>query len=198
MKILGNFTLVFHVILPLSQVILTKFLWEVSPCSESFRLLEWQAENITSGQGSPRERSPVGSRFSESSFLDVPGTATEQVRACGFRRNSSSLDKAPKMHDSARLNSLESFLVTLPSISSETWEMYSCAIPGPSVFCDWLYLLFSGASLETSANFLLFLNVAMILRGKLCQMWRLNCCFWNYNKCRSLLWGKRVSTKANS
>ena len=34
------------------------------------------------------------------------------------------------------------FLVTLPSISFETWEMYSWVIPGSSVFCDWLLLLF--------------------------------------------------------
>ena len=38
------------------------------------------------------------------------------------QKNSSSFDKAPKIRDSVLLNSLESFLVTLPSISSETWE----------------------------------------------------------------------------
>ena len=58
----------------------------------------------------------MGSGFSESLLLDVPGTATERVRICGFRRNSSSFDKAPKIRDSVRLNSFESFLVTLPSI----------------------------------------------------------------------------------
>ena len=78
------------------------------------------------------------------------------------------------MCDSVRLNSLESFSVNLPSISSETWAMYSSAIPGSSVFCDWLFLVFSGVSIETACNFLLFLNVAMILREKLCQLWRLN------------------------
>ena len=93
---------------------------------------------------------------------------------CGFRRNSSSFNKAPKMRDSVRLNSLENFLVTLPSISSETWEMYSWAIPGSSVFCDWLFLVISGVSLETAANFLLFHNVSMILKENLYQFWRLN------------------------
>ena len=44
-------------------------------------------------------------------FLDVPETATEQVRTCGFRRNSSSLAKAPKMRDFVRLNSFEGFFV---------------------------------------------------------------------------------------
>ena len=59
----------------------------------------------------------------------------EQVRTCGFRRNSSSFDRAPKIRDFVRLNSFESFLVTVPSIFSETWEMYSWAIFGSSVFC---------------------------------------------------------------
>ena len=124
-------------------------------------------------QGLFREWSPVGSRFSELLFLDVPGTATEQVRTCGFRRNSSSLDRAPKIRDSVRLNSFESFLVTLPSISSETWEMYSWDNSESSVFCDRLFLAFSGVSLETAANFLLFLSVAMIRREKFCKQWRL-------------------------
>ena len=47
------------------------------------------------------------------------------IRTCGFRRNSSSFDRAPKIRDSDLLNSFESFLVIFPSISSETWEMYS-------------------------------------------------------------------------
>ena len=153
-------------------------LWLDSSSSEPFRLPEWLVENIASGQGSLRERSPMGSRFSESLFLDVPGRATEQVRTCGFRRNSSSLDKAPKKRDSVRLSSFESFSVTLPSISSETWEIYSWAISESSVFCGWLFLVFSGVSLEIADNFLLFLKVAMILREKFCQLWRLN---WSFN-----------------
>ena len=81
------------------------------------------------------------------------------------------------MRDSVRLNSCESFLVTLPSISSETWEMYSWAISGSSVFHDWLFLVFSGVSLETAAIFLLFLKVAMLLREKFYQQYRLN---WSF------------------
>ena len=76
---------------------------------------------------------------------------------------------------------LGKFLVTLLSIFSETWVKYSSAISELSVFCDWLFLVFSGVSLETTANFLLFLNVAMILRKKLCHLWRLNW-FLFYNK----------------
>ena len=92
------------------------YLWSVFSCSESFRLLKWLVENTALEQGSPRERSPVGSRFSESLFLDVAGTATDQVRTCGFRKKSPSLDKAPKMRDTVRLNSSESF--QLPSLQS--------------------------------------------------------------------------------
>ena len=109
----------------------------------------------------------MGSRFSELLFLDVPGTATEQIRTCGFRRKSSGLDKAPKIPDSVRLNSFEIFLVTLPSISSETWVMYYSATPWFSVFCDWLFLVFSVVSLKTVADFLLFLNVAITLTENL-------------------------------
>ena len=88
-------------------------LWWVSSSYEPIRLPEWWVENTASEQGSPRERSPVGSRFSESLFLDVPGTATEQVRTSDFRRNSSSLDKAPKIRDSVRLNSFNDSLQSL-------------------------------------------------------------------------------------
>ena len=75
------------------------------------------------------------------------------------------------------LNSLEIFLVTLPSISSETWEMYSWVNSGSSTVCPLLLLLPSGVSLETAANFLLFVNVAILLQGKSCQRWRLNLSF---------------------
>ena len=160
-------------------------LWGYSSTSGLFRLPEWWQENLTSGQGSSRGRSPVGSRFSELLFLDVPGTATEQVRTCGFRRNSSSFDRATKIRDSVLVNSFESFLVTLPLISSKTWEMYSWSISGSNVFSDWLVLVFSGVSLETAADFLLFLKVAMILREKFCQQWKLK---WIFYFCNQKWW----------
>ena len=99
---------------------------------------------------------------------DVSGTTTEQVRTCGFRRKSSSFDRAPKIRDSVLLNCFESFLVTLLSISSETWKKHSWAISGSIVFRDWVLLILSGASLETAASFRLFLNVAMLLKKKFC------------------------------
>ena len=132
-----------------------------------------EKEILTSGQASIGERSPLGSRFPESLFLVVPRTATDQVQTRGFKRNSSSLDRPLKIRDPVRLKSFQSFLVTVPSISWETCEMYSWAISGWSVFCDWLFLVFSGVSFETAASFLLF-KVAKILREKFCQQWRLN------------------------
>ena len=93
------------------------------------------------------------SRTSKLLLLDVPVTATEQVRTCGFQKKFIKLRQAPKMRDSVQKISSESFLVTLPSISSETWEMFSWANSGSSVFCDWLFLVFSGVSPETAADF---------------------------------------------
>ena len=90
---------------------------------------------------------------------------------------SSSLDRAPKIRDSVRLNSFENFLVNLPSIYSKTWEICSWAVSGTSVFCDWRFLVPSGVSPETGAIFLLFLKVAIILRAKSCQQWRRNWIF---------------------
>ena len=146
---------------PTSRV---RYFWGVSSCSESFNLPVRLAGNTTSRQMSFKERFSVGSRFSELLFLDLPRTATEQAWTYGFRRNSSSSDKAPEMCDSFWLNSRKSYLVTLSSLSSEIRVMYSSAIPGLSVFCDWLFLVFSGVSLETAPNLFLFLIVAIILR----------------------------------
>ena len=100
-------------------------------------------------------------------FRNVPGTVPECVVICWFKRNSSNLDRAPKMRDSVRLNFWDSFLVTLPSICSETCVMYSSLILGTDVFRDWPFLGFSSCvSLVTAANFRLFLNVAIFLKGK--------------------------------
>ena len=130
--------------------------------------------NSTSGPGSSEGRSSLVPWFPRLLLLEVPGATTEQVRTCGFKRNSSSFDKAPKIRDSVLLNSFDSFLVTLPSISSETWEMYSWVSSGSRTFGALPLLVFSGVSLETAANFLLFLNVAIKLGKRFSQRWRLN------------------------
>ena len=59
------------------------------------------------------------------------------------------------------LNSWYNFIVTLPSISLELCAMYSSVIPGADRFCDWLFLAYSCVSLNTAANFRLFLNAAI-------------------------------------
>ena len=142
-----------------------KFNWQGS---ESVRLLARQAENSTSGWGSFWERSPLGSWFSMSAFRNVPGKVPENLRICGFKRKSSYLDSAPKMRDSVLLNSWDSYLVTLPSISWETWAIKSSVIPGAAEFFDRLFLGHSCVSFAIAANFLLFLNVAIILEeGKI-------------------------------
>ena len=56
----------------------------------------------------------MGSRFSELLFMDVPGTAIGHVRTSGFRRNSSSFDKVPKIRDCVLVNSFESFFSYSP------------------------------------------------------------------------------------
>ena len=113
------------------------------------------------------ERSSFGSWFYTILFRKVPGTVPECVRICGFRRNSSNLDRASNMRDFVLLNSWGSFLVTLPSISSETCVIFSSLILGTDVFRDWSFLEFSACvSLVTAANFRLFLNVAIFLKEK--------------------------------
>ena len=70
------------------------------------------------------------------------------------------------MQDFVLLNSWDSFLLNMPSISSKTCVMYSSVIPGTNVFRDWLFLVCFCVSLETAAIFRLFLNVA-ISSGKI-------------------------------
>ena len=70
------------------------------------------------------------------------------------------LEKHPKY-----VTPSDSFLVTLPFVSSDTCVMYSSVIPGTNVFCDWRFLAFSRVSQETAANFRLFLGVS-IMRKK--------------------------------
>ena len=69
------------------------------------------------------------------------------------------------MRASVLMNSWDSFLVTLPSISSESYVICSWLILGTDVFRDWP---FRGCSfcdfLATAANFRLFLNVAVAAR----------------------------------
>ena len=135
--------------------------------SESIEWRDWQTEGPTSGWGSLWESSSFVPWFSTFVFRNVPGTVPECVRICGFKRKSSNLDRAHKMRDYVLMNSRDSFLVTLPSISSEICVIYFSLILWTDVFRDWPFLGCSSCvSLVTAANFRLFLNVA-IFEGKM-------------------------------
>ena len=103
------------------------------------------------------ERSPLGSRFSTSLFRDVPETVLSSVRTRGFKKNSSNLNRPPKIRDSVLLNSWDIFVVILPSISSETCVMSSSVIPGTNMHCDWPFVGCSCVSLKLLPTFAGFL-----------------------------------------
>ena len=127
----------------------------------------WPRKMPASEWGSLWESSSFVPWFPTFVIRNVPGTVSECALICWFRRNSSNLDRAPKMRDSVWLNSWDSFLLTLPSISSESCVIYSSLILGTDVFRDWPFLGFSSCvSLVTAANFRLLLNVA-IFEGKM-------------------------------
>ena len=112
----------------------------------------WPRKMPASGWGSLWESSSFVPRFSTFVFRNVPGSVLECVCICGFERNSSNLDRASEMRDSIRLNSWDSFLVILPSISSETRVIYSSLILGTDVFRDWPFLGCS-STYSVSLNF---------------------------------------------
>ena len=127
----------------------------------------WPRKMLASGWGSLWESSSIVPWFSTFVFRNVPGTVSECVRICWFKRNSSNLDRAPKMRDTVLLNSWDSFLLTLLLISSETCVIYFSLILGTNVFRDWPFLGSSSCvSFVTAANFRLFLNVSFF-EGKM-------------------------------
>ena len=126
----------------------------------------WPRKMPASGWGSLWELCSFFPWFSTFVFRNVRGTVPKCVCICWFERNSSNSVRASKMRDSVLLNSWDSFLLTLPSISSETCVIYSSLILGTDVFRDWPFLGFSSCVfLVTAANFRLFLNVAIFLKG---------------------------------
>ena len=132
----------------------------------------WLRKMPASGWGSLWELPSFVPWFSTFVFLGVPGTVPECVRICWFKRNSFNLDRAPKIWDSVRLNSWDSFLVTLPSISSETCVICSSLIVGTDVFRDWPFLGCSSCvSLVTAANFSM---LPSFWRENATQLWRVN------------------------
>ena len=74
----------------------------------------------------------------------------------------------PWVRDPVLLSSRDNFLVTMPSISSETCVGHSYVILRMDVFPDWPLLVCSFCvSLETSANFCLFVKVIIFFRRKM-------------------------------
>ena len=142
--------------------------WIVSwPSSGPAFCVVWLSKMHASGWWSLWELSSFVPWFSTFVLRNVPGTVPECVRICGFKRNSSNLHRAPKKRDSVLLNSWNSFLMTLPSISSETCVICSSLLLGTDVIRDWPFLGWSSCvSLKTAANFRLFFNVAIFLKGK--------------------------------
>ena len=66
------------------------------------------------------------------------------------------------------------------------------------MFCDWLFLVFSGVSLQTAANFLLFLDVAISLTENLSVV-KTELIFYFFNKLLiSSSMREEVSKNANS
>ena len=173
-------------------------LWWVSSWSQASKLLGCRREyrfGTVIAQGTIPSGFPVF-------WVAAPGCSRNSYRTSPnlwVQKKFVKLRQSTKIRDSVRLKSFERFLVTLPSIFSETWDMYSWAIPGSSMFCDWLFLVFSRVSLETASNFLFFLNVVMIPREKFCQLWRLNWVFNFITKGNiSSYYEGKVSRKTNS
>ena len=77
------------------------------------------------------------------------------------------------MRNYVLLYSWDSFLVTLPSISSESCVICSSLMLGTDVFRDWPFLGFSSCvPLVTAANVRLFLNVAIFSKKKMLRSYQ--------------------------
>ena len=83
----------------------------------------WLWEMPASGWKSLWESSSFVPWFLPYAFLDVSGAVPEWLWISGFMRKSSSRDNAPNMRFSVLPNSWDTFFVTPPAISSETWVM---------------------------------------------------------------------------
>ena len=141
-------------------------MWCVVFWPESIKLLIRQAENSISGQESFKERSLVGSRFSVLSFwlfsdqLRKSPNLWVQKKIIKFRQSTQNAWLRPAKF-------LWKLFSDLPFSCFRNFVVVFFAIPGLRVFCYCLFPVFSCVSLKNSDNFLLFLNVAIILREKI-------------------------------
>ena len=108
------------------------------------------------------KRSPLGpSQSATRSFWMgiIPGTVPEIVRTCGLKRSLSNLDRAP-CAGLCLVEFLGQFFSDPAFSFLRNLRVNSSAIPRTDVFSDWVSLECSCVSLETAANFHLFLNFA--------------------------------------
>ena len=120
--------------------------------------VDWLWGILASGWGSLWEQSSfVLPWFSSYAYRNVSGAVPEWPWISGFRRNSWSSDREPKMQLSLPLNSLDSFFVTLHSIFSEVCVIVSFCDLGTFVICAKVFLgCFSWCSLLREASFRFF------------------------------------------
>ena len=100
----------------------------------------WLLKRPASGWGLLWESSWFVPWFILNTFRDVSGAVLEWPWISGFMRKSSIRASAPSMRFSNLLKSCDNFLVTFPSISSETWVMLVSCDLGTFGFCAKLLL----------------------------------------------------------
>ena len=125
----------------------------------------WPWKRHASGWGSFWESSSFVPWLILNAFRESSGVVPEWPCSSGLIRKLSRRANAPSKRFSVLLNSFDNLLVTLPSISPETWVMQSSCDLGAFEFCVKLLLGCSSQfSLFNAANFLLFRVV--IFHGK--------------------------------
>ena len=126
----------------------------------------WPRELPASGWGSLWESSSFVPWFSTFVFRNLPGTVLECVCICWFRRNSSNLNRAPKVRDSVLLYSWDIFSDSAFNLLRNLCDIFLAE--SRSVRVSWqavprMFLLcFSCNGCQLS----LFLNVALFERKK--------------------------------
>ena len=98
----------------------------VEKVNARFIIISWEdrlRKATISGLWSFWKRSSFFSWFSLIVFRDVSRMVPRWTRAGGFKGNCFYLDRAPRKWFSVLMNSRDNFLVTLPSVSPDTWAM---------------------------------------------------------------------------
>ena len=120
-------------------------LW--TPVAMSWRSSRPEMRRPASRWGLLWESSSLVPWFILNIFREVSGVVPEWPWSSGFMTKTSSLASAPSIRFSVLLNSCDNFLVTLPSLPSETWVIESSCDLGTFEFCA---ILLPGCSSEFS------------------------------------------------